>query len=286
MKTSIVFMLVIMVLLTWFFPAQAKSKEQEREELPAYLKDRGQEIPTSMFGTYINRGELLFYPFFEYYHDHNMEYAPNELGFDLDTDFRGSYRAYEGLVFLCYGLTDNISVEVEAAVIDATLEKSPEDPSPLPYKISKSGLGDVQMQFNWLWKKETIRRAGFFSYAEVVFPFNKGKILIGTSDWEFKVGTGVIRGFSWGTMVVRAAVEYSMEESKFDIGEVAVEYLKRLSPHWRLYIGVEGTQDEIELITEFQWHISKKVFIKLNNAFGVTSKATDWAPEIGIMFRF
>ena len=77
-----------------------------------------------------------------------------------------------------------------------------------------------------------------------------------------------------------------MAESKLDIGEVAIEYLKRLSPHWRVYIGVEGTQDEIELITEFQWHISKKVFVKLNNAFGLTSKATDWAPEVGIMFRF
>jgi hypothetical protein len=77
-----------------------------------------------------------------------------------------------------------------------------------------------------------------------------------------------------------------MAESKLDIGEVAIEYLKGLSPHWRVYIGVEGTQYEIELISEFQWHISKKVFVKLNNAFGLTSKATDWAPEVGIMSRF
>ena len=84
------------------------------------------------------------------------------------------------------------------------------------------------------------------------------------------MGTGVIRGFSWGTMVVKASVEYSMEENKFEIGEMAIEYLKRLSPHWRIYVGLEGAEDEI----------------KFNNAFGVTSKATDWAPEIGIMFRF
>jgi hypothetical protein len=25
--------------------------------------------------------------------------------------------------------------------------------------------------------------------------------------------------------------------------------------------------------------------LKLNNALGVTPKATDWAPEIGVMFR-
>jgi hypothetical protein len=285
MKSSIVFILVI-ILFSGFCPAQSSSQMQANEELPAYLKDRGQEMPTSMFGTFINRGELLVYPFFEYYYDNNLEYAPNELGFDSDVDFRGRYRAYEGLVFLCYGLTDNISIEFEGALIHATLEKSPDDPSALPAKFSESGIGDVQMQVNWTWQKETAKRAGFFSYAEVVFPFNKEKVLIGTSDWEFKVGTGVIRGFSWGTMAVRAAVEYSMEESKLDIGEVAIEYLKRLSPHWRVYIGVEGAQDEIELITEFQWHISKKVFVKLNNAFGLTSKATDWAPEVGIMFRF
>ncbi len=100
------------------------------------------------------------------------------------------------------------------------------------------------------------------------------------------MGTGVIRGFSWGTMVVKASVEYSMEENKFEIGEMAIEYLKRLSPHWRIYVGLEGAEDEIEFITELQWHLSKKVFVKFNNAFGVTSKATDWAPEIGIMFRF
>lgn len=280
-----VFMLVIF-LFSGFSPAQAKNQQQQDEELPSFLKDRGQVIPTSMFGTYINRGELLFYPFFEFYSDHNMEYSPDEFGFDLDKDFRGRYRAYEGLIFLGYGLTDNISIEFEAAMIDATLETSPEDPTPIPAKISESGLGDVQMQVNWLWRKETEKRAGFFSYAEVVFPFTKkDKELIGTTDWEFKVGTGIIRGFSWGTMVVRAAVEYEMEENKFDIGEVAVEYLKRLSPRWKVYLGVEGAQDEIEFISEFQWHISKKVFIKLNNAFGITSKATDWAPEIGIMFR-
>jgi len=45
-------------------------------------------------------------------------------------------------------------------------------------------------------------------------------------------------------------------------------------------------QDEIELITEAQWHVSDRVFLKLNNAFGITPKATDWAPEIGIMFSF
>ena len=44
-------------------------------------------------------------------------------------------------------------------------------------------------------------------------------------------------------------------------------------------LGVEGTQDEVEFISEAQWHISDRVFLKLNNAVGLTSKAADWAPE-------
>ena len=75
-----------------------------------------------------------------------------------------------------------------------------------------------------------------------------------------------------------------MEDSAPEMGEYAVEYLKRLSPAWRIYLGVEGDQDEIEAITEVQWHITDYLFFKLNNSFGITSKATDWAPEVGLMF--
>ena len=32
-------------------------------------RDTGDGIPVSMFGTYIEEGELLIYPFFEYYRD-------------------------------------------------------------------------------------------------------------------------------------------------------------------------------------------------------------------------
>ena len=74
-----------------------------------------------MFGTYVRRGELLVYPFFEYYRDRNLEYKPVQLGYGLDQDFRGKYRASEGLLFTAYGLTDWLAVELEAAVIKATL---------------------------------------------------------------------------------------------------------------------------------------------------------------------
>ena len=36
------------------------------EDLPSYLRDRGPGIPTSMFGVYVTKGQLLVYPFFEY----------------------------------------------------------------------------------------------------------------------------------------------------------------------------------------------------------------------------
>ncbi len=66
-------------------------------------------------------------------------------------------------------------------------------------------------------------------------------------------------------------------------GEYAVEYLKRISNHFRFFVMIEGSEDEIALIPEIQWHISPHVFLKVNNGFALTSKATDFAPEIGLM---
>lgn len=255
--------------------------------LPVFFGDRGTGMPTSMFGTYVRQGELLVYPFIEYYRDNDMEYKPTELGHDLDEDFRGKYRAVEGLIFIGYGVTDWLAIELEAAYIDASLEKSSDDRSTMPDKIEESGLGDVEGQIRARFLKENERRPEVYGYFEAVAPTQRGDdLLIGTPDWEFKAGLGVIKGFSWGTMTVRAAMEYSLEESKAELGEYAVEYLKRLSPAWRIYLGVEGSQDEIELIPEVQWLFSDSMFLKVNSAFGLTSKATDWAPEIGVMFAF
>ena len=285
MKSVMILSMLLLALLFQPSWVRADNPDPEAADLPIYLKDRGTGVPTSMFGTYVVSGELLIYPFFEYYYDDNMEYAPAELSYGLNEDYRGKYRASEWLIFLGYGMTDMVALEVEVAVIDATLEKSRDDPSDMPDRIFESGLGDVQMQLDWRWVTESEHRPEVFSYAEVVFPFNKDKVLIGTSDWEIKLGIGAIRGYRWGTVTGRAAVEYSAEESKLELGEIAIEYLKRVSPSWRLYTGVEAAQDEVELILEAQWHLSRYAFIKFNTAFGLTSKATDWAPELGIMFR-
>ena len=61
-------------------------------------------------------------------------------------------------------------------------------------------------------------------------PSNVNKALIGTADWEAKVGIGLIRGLSWGTVSGRVGMIYTAEDGTFDTGEYAVEYLKRISP--------------------------------------------------------
>jgi hypothetical protein len=278
--TKIVFGLVLSITLC----ASSRAAAQGTAGGPTYLKDRGTGVPTSMFATFINKGELIIYPFFEHYRDRNFEYKPEEFGHAGDVDFRGRFRAREGLFFIAYGVSRNVSVEFEMAGIHASLDKSSADHSTLPPRIAESGLGDVEGQIRWRWREETARRPELFSYVEVVIPHHGNKLLIGTPGWESKFGTGVMRGFRWGTIVARGAIEYSQASSShFDLGEYAVEYLRRVSPKLRVYMGVEGSQDELSFVAEAQWHVSRTAFVRFNNGVGLTSKATDWAPEIGIV---
>lgn len=283
--------MIIIAVILLFDP----SADCSGEDLPHFLKDRGPGVPLSMFGTYLEKGELIVYPFYEYYYDQDAEYSPDELcsdgvcdesAPDFQEDFKGRYRAHEGLIFLGYGLTDDLAFELEAAVISAKQYKAEDDTSAVPDVVKESGLGDVESQLRWRWARETMSSPDLFSYFETVFPLQKDKKLIGTQDWEFKLGTGLIKGFHWGTMTFRVAGEYSAEESKMELGEYAVEYLKRVSKLFRFYVGVEGSQDEVELITDLQFHLFGKGFIRINNALGVTPKATDYAPEVGILFHF
>jgi hypothetical protein len=251
---------------------------------PDRTRDRGTGIPSSLFGITIEPGQLVIYPFFEYYLDKDAEYKPAELGYGLDRDFRAKYRASEGLLFLGYGLSDRVMLEFEAAVISATQYKSPEDPSAMPDRLKQSGLGDVEGQIRWRWSEESAGRPEFFSYFETVFPLQKTKKLIGTEAWEFKLGTGLVRGFAWGTGTLRAGIGWT--EGKAELGEYAVEYLRRVSSALRLFAAVEGSEDEVELIAETQWFLRPGLILKLNSAFGLTSKAAGWAPEVGLLFAF
>lgn len=283
MKTILIAVLGLMVLPGLCLAGQQRG-HLETDELPAYLRDRGEGVSSSMFATYIQKGQLLIYPFFEYYQDADYEYKPSELGYTGDADYRGEYEASEELIFIGYGFSDHVALEIEAAVIQAELKKGDEDHSDFPETIEKSGLGDVESQLRVRWSKETESRPEFFSYLETVFPTQDEGSLIGTTDWEIKLGSGVMRGFSIGTITARVAVEYDAAESVVEVGELALEYMRRLSAAWRIYGGVEGTQDEWEFITEAQIHLAPWMFVRLNNALGITSKATDWAPEIGIVF--
>jgi hypothetical protein len=190
------------------------------------------------------------------------------------------------LLFVAFGFTRNFAVELEAAYIDAKLETAPDDNTSLPDEISESGLGDVEGQLRYRFREETRGGPEVFSYFETVFPTTDEGSLIGTTDWEFKLGAGVIRGYGFGTMTLRAAIEYDKTEETFAMGEAAVEYLRRLSQRWRVFGALEGSEDEFEAIAEAQWHFAKWGCLKLNSSFGVTSKAPDWAPEIGVMFNF
>ena len=263
---------------------------QQPSDEPAYLRDRGTGVRTSLLGTYVRGGELLVYPFFEWYADNNLEYKPSELGYGASqVDYRGRYRASEGILFFGYGVSNDVALEFEAAVITAELETSSADTSSgKPAKVSESGLGDVEGQIRWRFQRETESRPELFTYFGTVFPLQKDKHLIGTQDWEYFFGVGLVRGFAWGTMTFRVAAEFvPAAEPSFDAGEYAIEYLRRLSPAWRIVGAIEGNQvDEISFITEAQWNPSSRVTFKFNNAIGLTPNATDIAPEIGVLFSF
>ena len=258
-----------------------------QESSPPYLEDRGIGMPTSMFGTYIRKGEFLVYPFYEYYYDHNQRYTPEELGYKGDQDFIAKSTSHEGIIFMSYGFTDWLAVEIEASIITAKLERDSADPSGVPATIEESGTGDVEGQIRARLWRESAKNPEVFSYFEAVSPQEKDKVLIGTPDWELKFGVGVIRGFSWGTMTARMAGEYTLVDEAADWGEYAIEYLRRVSPEWRVYLGLEGKKDELSVVPEAQWHVKPdKIIVKLNAGFGVTSQTTDFAPEVGVLFAF
>jgi hypothetical protein len=262
----------------------------EAQDVPQYLRDRGTGVRTSVLGSYVRQGELLVYPFFEWYADRNLEYKPSELGYGpSQVDYRGRFRASEGILFFGYGVSPNLALEFEAAVISAELRTAANDPSSgKPARVRESGLGDVEGQLRWRFQRETATRPELFTYVGLVLPLQKTKHIIGTQDWESFFGLGLTRGFPWGTLTVRAAAEYSRAaRPQFDAGEYAIEYLRRLSPAWRIVAAIEGNQvDEVTLLTEVQWQFSRYAILKVNSGLGLTPNATDFAPEVGLMFTF
>ena len=107
--------LLLMVVGLLSLSASRVSAQPPDQAAPPLLADRGTGVPSSMFGTFIRKGELIIYPFFEKYRDEDYEYAPEELGATGDVDYRGRYRASEWLLLFGYGLTDDLAVEFEMA---------------------------------------------------------------------------------------------------------------------------------------------------------------------------
>lgn len=262
------------------------------EPLPDFLHDRGPGVPTSQFGTYIERGQWMVYPFYEYSSNSDEEYDPREFGFPRpgavgEEEFFGKGTQHEAVLFIAYGFSDTLAFEFEAELFaSATLDKSPQDTSPLPARTKESGFAGAEAQLRWMWRHETRERPALYSFFEVEFPFQDKKVLIGATDVEFAVGTGFIRGFEWGTLNGRVSIAYDGAESKVELGEYALEYLKRVNDRWRLVATLEGEEDEVSIIGEAQLTLRPGAVLKLNSGFGVTKKAADIAPEIGVLFTF
>jgi hypothetical protein len=259
------------------------------QEPPEYLRDRGEGVTTSLFGTYIRGGELLIYPFYEYEKKSAEEYHGSELGFGMDeTDYLGESELHQALLFLGYGLADDVAFELEVALYEtAILRKAPDDvTSGIPDSIEESGFGELETQLRWRVARESASRPEVFTFLEVAYPFQKDDVLIGIHDWEGGLGLGVVKGFSWGTITPRVSMEYDGDDDELEFGEWALEYLKRTSDALRIVTTVEGESDEVSLIGEVQIHLSPHAFLKLNSGFGLTEKAPDVAPEVGIMFSF
>ena len=264
-------------------PVFGAQEPEDTQSLSPWLRDRGTGIATSQFGTYVRPHEWLVYVFYEYTKTSHFEYAPDELGFTGNQEYFGTLKEHESLVFVSHAFSDRLAFETEAALhADTTLDKSPEDTSNLPAQLEESGLGDVEGQLRWRWSQETEHRPELFSYFEMVLPLQKNRVLIGTQDWEFALGFSAIKGYRWGTLTGRIAAGYS--ESQFELGEYAIEYLKQVSHRWRFVALIEGEQtDEIAAILEGQVRLNRHLVLKVNSGFGLTTKAPDIAPEVGLL---
>ena len=279
------------VLLLVLALQQASAQELPQESgLPAYLRDRGTGVPASIFGTYIRRGQLLVYPFFEYALDNNREYQPFEFGLGPGVDFRAKFHSYAGQIFVGYGVTDWLAIELEGSYLSAHFEKSPQDTFATPAVIKESGIADIEAHIRARLLKESEGRPEVFSSLEITPPTQRHKLLIAEPDFDVKPGVGLIKGFSWGTLTTRIFAEYNHKESKVDLGEFSLEYLRRVSPTLRVFLSFEGGEtgalDEWELVHGLQWQISKSVLFKLDNSIGITSKANDWTPQFGLMYSY
>jgi hypothetical protein len=260
------------------------------QDQPGYFRDRGPGIPTSMFGTYVRHGEWLVMPFYEHTRDRNREYQPKEFGLGADIDYRGRFHSDAAQVFVAYGVNDWLALEFEAAYLSATLHKSPADNSAVPPVIREKGITDIEGQVRARLMRETTGRPELFFYAEVVAPTQTSKLIISEPDFDLKPGLGVIKGFGFGTLTGRINLEWTHEERKLDLGELSVEYLRRISNSLVVFLDFEGGEtgalDEWETVQGIHLDLTRSISLRFDNSIGLSSKASDWVPQVGVMFSF
>lgn len=263
------------------------SQAQEVTGLPSYLYDRGDGIRTSLLATYVRPKEFVFYPFYEYTRTKNFEYKGTDLGFPGNVDFLGKKTEREALLYLGYAFSDSLMVEFESALHSTVdFRKASNDTTTVPAQIRESGLGDTEAQIRWRYAKETETRPDITLFFESVFPLQRNKKLLGTQHWEFASGVVLTKGYSFGTMSLRGSVNYDRGDRKFRVGEYGIDYLKRLSPDWRVALSLEGHETELSVIGELQYSLSKDAILKLNCGLGLSKRDRAIAPEIGVLFRF
>lgn len=287
-------LLWLLVLVTVPAPARAADTAdphgytEDISALPDYLHDRGAGVTTTQFATYIRKGEWLVYTYYEYDGDHDKEYKPLDLGFKQDQDYFSRETAQEYLTWFAYGFSDSVAFEFETApYTTATLTKSKSDTSSLPQRLSESGLGDTEASVRWRALKETKSRPEITLGLTTGFPLQRTKVLIGTQDWQLSPGIVVTKGFSFGTLELRLSGLYDSGEGGFALGEFELDYVKRISPRWRVHLSFETEDvDEQSLVGEVQCRLGDHVKLKVGTGYGITKKATDIAPEIGLMWSF
>jgi hypothetical protein len=260
-----------------------------QQPAPPNLRDRGPGVRTSESQTYVGRHQLLFLTSAAYTKDHNLEYNPLDWGYGNQTDLRGTFRSSTAQLFVAYGVTDWLAVELEGSSLSARFERSSRDTTATPARIRESGLGDFAGQVRVRFAQERGRRPEIWGSVEVIPANQQRKVLIGDKLTDVKGEIGLTRGYRFGTMTLRTTVEYNHVDHHWDLGETSLEYLRRLSPDWRILLAIEGGEtgapDEWVFVTAGQWRIGKSFFVKFANGFGLMSKSTDWEPQVGILWE-
>lgn len=255
----------------------------------AQEKDRGPGLPTSQPGIYVERGEVLFDVFAVYTKDSDYEYLPDDFGFPSPVgEFKGNNRTDGGVVLAAWGISDRFAVELRAAATKAKLDKAPEDTTGMPDTTEESGLGDVRTRLTWRWLRENEHHPELWLFEDLLLPHDSGNPLIGTSDLTAETGIGLSHGARWGTMTYRASFLYEPgSETHIDFGDIAIEYLKRVSRSVSLLgdlLLVQG--DEYYVTGQVKWDLSPRVALSLLGKAGLSAAAVDTTAEGGIVFRF